>query len=288
MSKRKRLSRRQAWFFLFFLLSLLIALSLSAIVGNSGGKFDGKAFAITMAVTMAVFIAAYIVLSLPVVKGRIGEARVNGVLKGLSKKYGGHFIHDVMVKDEEGKTSQIDHVYVCQKGVFVIETKNYAGRIYGSRDSKQWTQTLAHGHSKNKLYNPVMQNYTHIKRLKEALSEEVEMVSAVVFVRGNIDYIESDGVYDLNGLRDLVDKSDFGYSEEKVELIASEIQSYKDNPVASKVEHVKRIKDKKEGIKEGVCPRCGGELVLRTSKKDGRQFYGCSNFPSCKFTLPIE
>ena len=142
--------------------------------------------------------------------------------------------------------------------------------------------------AKNKLYNPVMQNYTHIKRLKEVLSEEVDIVSAVVFVRGNIDYIESDDVYDLGGLKELVGKSDYGYSEEKVELIASEIQSYKDNPVASKEDHIKRTKDKVVEIKEGICSRCGGELVLRTSKKDGRQFYGCSNFPSCRFTLPIE
>ncbi len=38
-------------------------------------------------------------------------------------------------------------------------------------------------------------------------------------------------------------------------------------------------------IKMGIsCPRCDGELVQRISKKK-KVFYGCSNFPKCKFTL---
>ena len=35
-----------------------------------------------------------------------------------------------------------------------------------------------------------------------------------------------------------------------------------------------------------VCPRCGGQLVLRIAKKGdnaGNQFYGCSNFPKCRY-----
>ena len=35
-----------------------------------------------------------------------------------------------------------------------------------------------------------------------------------------------------------------------------------------------------------VCPRCGGQLILRTAKKGdnaGNQFYGCSNFPKCRY-----
>lgn len=40
-----------------------------------------------------------------------------------------------------------------------------------------------------------------------------------------------------------------------------------------------------------VCPKCGGELVLRTAKKGsniGSQFYGCSNYPNCKYTRNIQ
>jgi DNA topoisomerase-1 len=38
-------------------------------------------------------------------------------------------------------------------------------------------------------------------------------------------------------------------------------------------------------VKTGVsCPRCGFELVKKVSKKK-KVFYGCSNFPKCKFTV---
>lgn|GEM_PF-6642617 len=36
-----------------------------------------------------------------------------------------------------------------------------------------------------------------------------------------------------------------------------------------------------------ICPKCGATLVLRTAKKGvnaGSQFYGCSNYPNCKYT----
>ena len=48
---------------------------------------------------------------------------------------------------------------------------------------------------------------------------------------------------------------------------------------------------KKEEIaedEEKICPKCGGKLVLKTASKGanaGNQFYGCSNFPKCRYIL---
>jgi predicted RNA-binding Zn-ribbon protein involved in translation (DUF1610 family) len=39
------------------------------------------------------------------------------------------------------------------------------------------------------------------------------------------------------------------------------------------------------------CPKCGGEMVLRTAKSGanaGNQFWGCSNYPQCKSMLKYE
>ncbi|MDD2823462.1 MAG: type I DNA topoisomerase [Candidatus Daviesbacteria bacterium] len=33
---------------------------------------------------------------------------------------------------------------------------------------------------------------------------------------------------------------------------------------------------------DAICPDCGGEIVMRKTKK-GRPFYGCRNWPNCKF-----
>jgi predicted RNA-binding Zn-ribbon protein involved in translation (DUF1610 family) len=38
-----------------------------------------------------------------------------------------------------------------------------------------------------------------------------------------------------------------------------------------------------------VCPKCGGEMILRISKtgsKIGQKFWGCPNFPRCRSVLP--
>jgi hypothetical protein len=41
----------------------------------------------------------------------------------------------------------------------------------------------------------------------------------------------------------------------------------------------------------GICSRCGAPMVLRTTKKgdrQGEQFWGCSAFPKCRNTLPLN
>lgn len=37
-----------------------------------------------------------------------------------------------------------------------------------------------------------------------------------------------------------------------------------------------------KSISQGICPKCGGDITLRRSKK-GREFYGCSKYPECDF-----
>lgn len=34
------------------------------------------------------------------------------------------------------------------------------------------------------------------------------------------------------------------------------------------------------------CPKCGSKLVKRNSRKTGKSFYGCSNYPACDFAAP--
>ena len=48
-------------------------------------------------------------------------------------------------------------------------------------------------------------------------------------------------------------------------------------------EHVANIKETQEDLQNGICPRCGGQLVERTGKYG--EFFGCENYPKCKFIL---
>jgi len=74
----------------------------------------------------------------PVIKGWLGEKTVSLYLHMLPQtEYA--VMNDVILSTDTG-TTQIDHVVVSFYGIFVIETKNYKGWIYGNEDSEQWTQ----------------------------------------------------------------------------------------------------------------------------------------------------
>ena len=79
---------------------------------------------------------------------------------------------------------------------------------------------------------------------------------------------------------------------EKYEELTKEIELEKGN--TSKVEELKdnstEESSKKETEMRLICPKCGKQLVLRTARRGanaGRQFYGCSNFPKCRFIMNI-
>ena len=277
------------WAKVLTLIAMVIAVFVSLLVSFISGKgFDLKLFFIVLFSLAIVFGIGFGILCLPSVKGRIGEMRVNAKLKRLVKHNGGSMFHNVIVSGEDGKTSQIDHIYVCSQGVFVIETKNYAGRIYGKDDQQQWTQVLNYGRTKNKLYNPVKQNWTHIFRLMERLGNGLKFENFVVFVHGNIAYIESDYVHSLADLCHIPDDYAQALSQEEVEKISSGIESLTQEPTKTAKEHVQEIRQTQRTIEEGICPRCGGKLVLRKAKNTGNEFYGCSNYPKCKFTKKAD
>lgn len=99
-------------------------------------------------------------------KGELGEYKINFQIEGLPSEY--KYLADIMIKSKKGLT-QIDHVVVSPFGIFVIETKNYAGWIFGDQKDKYWTQTFYN--KKNRFYNPIRQNYGHVQALKELLEE---------------------------------------------------------------------------------------------------------------------
>ena len=91
--------------------------------------------------------------------------------------------HDLYVKKHNGKFSQIDLVVATKVGIIVLEVKDYSGWIFGAGNDSQWTQILAYGKRKYRLYNPIMQNSRHITDLKKQLRqfETVPFYSIVVF-----------------------------------------------------------------------------------------------------------
>ena len=62
----------------------------------------------------------------------------------------GMTLRNLYVPKENGETTEIDLVYITQKGVFVIESKNYSGWIFGNEKDQYWTASLSNGQKTGK------------------------------------------------------------------------------------------------------------------------------------------
>lgn len=113
-------------------------------------------------------------------KGELGEYKIDIQLSQLPKEF--MYLSDLLIKNSKSSTgfSQIDHVIITPYGLFVIETKNYQGTIYGGKDRKNW---LING--KFKMMNPLMQNYGHIEALKNFIDGKYHQyfISMVSFTK---------------------------------------------------------------------------------------------------------
>lgn len=98
---------------------------------------------------------------------------------------GAKFLFNTYIPKGNGETSEIDIICICHQGIFVFESKDYSGWIYGHETQEKWTQTFAHrrGVTKVRFNNPVRQNQTHIKYLRSYLQWEnyLPIWSVIVF-----------------------------------------------------------------------------------------------------------
>lgn len=185
----------------------------------------------------------------------------------------------------QGKTTEIDLLMIHEKGIFVFESKNYGGWIFGSADQLNWTQSFQNG-EKHTFYNPIRQNRTHIKALAEFLGKPMsEFTSYIVFSeRCTLKKVPEDTneviivrrPNMLKKLRAALKVAPIKYTHSDIKAMANKLQSLTNKDAAEKQQHIENIKNK--------CPFCGSELVLRNGQY-GR-FWGCSTYPKCKFTRP--
>ncbi len=234
-------------------------------------------------------------------KGKRGEMRVFSILSQLSDEY--TILNDLVLRTDKG-TTQIDHVVVSKYGVFTIETKNYRGEIYGDDKRQKWTQLIVTKVTyakkrwktytyvtKNNFYNPVKQSLGHAFRIKELLYAfpHVKIVPIVAFagdaILSNID-TRHHVVY-KEKLPEIIDRyKTICLTDNDVQAIIDILGNNNIREFLSDRQHVKNIRaaarKANKTINAGICPKCGGQLVKRRGKYGS--FYGCSNYPKCKFT----
>lgn len=116
-------------------------------------------------------------------KGRYGEYLTYRRLKAYESD-GGKFLFNCYLPKTDGKTTEIDVLLIHSTGIFVIESKNYSGWIFGKETASQWTQTLPNGRGKTQkehFYNPIKQNDTHIKWLTTLVGRHIPLYSVIAF-----------------------------------------------------------------------------------------------------------
>lgn len=222
----------------------------------------------------------------PWFKGLLGEALVKLAAKWRLPEDTYHRIHNVTLPTSDGST-QIDHIFVSRYGIFVVETKNMKGWIFGGENQAQWTQKIFK--KSFKFQNPLRQNYKHVKTLEAALDVPPESIHSVVVFAGEstfktampanvtagggyITYIKSFSVPVL--------------SEAQVKQAVSQIESGRLEPNReTHRQHVQHLKSRADTSADRKCPKCGEGMVLRKARRGanaGKEFWGCSGYPKCR------
>jgi len=237
-------------------------------------------------------------LKTPFMKGVFGELIVNLAAKFFLDKEKYHLFKNVTLLTEDG-TTQIDHVIVSRYGIFVLETKNMKGWIFGSPQQKTWTQKI-YRHT-SKFQNPLHQNYKHTQTLQSALGIEQDKIFSLVVFVGDSEFktpMPENVVYADGYIRFIKSKIQPILTDSEVQRICRKIESGRLKPSIKThidhVQHVRNIVEKKQQEPvakpilqntENVCPKCGEDMVLRTAKRgdnQGNKFWGCSDYPKCR------
>jgi ribosomal protein S27AE len=259
-------------------------MDLTSIIIQTIGKFW---YLIPLAIIAAVLKSSWF-------KGIAGEFIVNLSAKLFLNKEQYHLIKNVTLPTEDGST-QIDHIIVSKYGVFVVETKNMKGWIFGSPNQKTWTQKI-YKHS-NKFQNPLYQNYKHVKTLESLLGLNDQQIYSVIVFIGDSTFktdMPENVTYGGGYIRFIKSKNQPVLTDAEVNEITSKIEngrlvpSFKTN--REHVKHVRTIVAEKENHKDKACPKCGSSMVMRETKTGqniGKKFLGCSNFPKCRSIVDV-
>jgi hypothetical protein len=219
-------------------------------------------------------------------KGYVGELLVRLVVHLALDTRTYHRFHNVTLPTRDG-TTQIDHVFASPFGVFVLETKNMKGWIFGAENQSQWTQTIYK--RSFKFQNPLRQNYKHVKALEATLQVPAETIHSVVTFVGGATFKTAmpanvtrgaGFVSHIKSFRTIV------FTEPQLSTLLERLASGRLAPTLSTHrEHLRNLRSRSNLEADQLCPKCGSPLILRTAKTGvnaGRQFWGCSTFPKCR------
>lgn len=174
-------------------------------------------------------------------KGQIGEGQAFLRLDTINIPH--KLLTNVYLLREDGKTTEIDIIYINPKGVFIFECKNYSGKIYGGYDNYKWTQVIYNNYRKQFL-NPIIQNQIHIEAFHLAFPfvNQKNIYSYIMFGKDTI----------LNNMDADFPNGKIVTANELIEVITEDLNSKEDIFTEEMIEYLhKTIKEKSlKGVKK--------------------------------------
>lgn len=209
-----------------------------------------------------------------------------------------HILNNITVPHGNGST-QIDHIIVSKRGIFVVETKHYSGWIFGEENDKYWTQTFTR--SKHQFQNPIRQNYKHLLAIREIIGTlpNNTFFSSIVFTgTAKFKTLTPKNVFTSKQLIETIKEAPEIINKEQMMACIGKIeharyemtketdidhQNYltkkfgkKVKPTSSTDTTINKLNDSPVKVTKTPCIKCGNE----GSKKDN-EYWTCDLFPKC-------
>lgn len=242
-------------------------------------------------------------------KGESGELEVRNIIR----KIDGHkkILSNLYIPIPDGRTTEIDVLMIHESGIYLFESKNYSGWIFGNEKQQEWVQSFSNGRKSKKIHfpNPIIQNHVHMKWLQNFLRDNsFPFYSFIVFGNGcelkNVTITSGNhAVVEQYQLFDCVNRTALAHQgclqPEKIDELYEKLMPLTQKSLAEKEKHIENIREKyyfsfdeieNFDKKELKCPFCGSKLVMRkaaSGSHKGRHFIGCSNYPKCRYIQNI-
>lgn len=175
-------------------------------------------------------------------KGALGEYNVYKELESFPGKK--RFLFNLYLPLGQGST-EIDVIMLHRSGIYVFESKNYQGAVYGTEHQSQWCHCTKNKYS---FYNPISQNETHIRALRKILGEDYTYHNIIVFGNEASLHTDCENVVNLKKLKGLCHKIKRKSTGKRVNIRATFmlLRPYLYSSNKEKREHIKTIKRRTE------------------------------------------
>ena len=187
--------------------------------------------------------------------GVFGEYKIYLELKKF-KYRGSKILANLYIFNNEIDSTEIDLIMIDKTGIYVFESKNMSGAIYGKANDKLWTQRL--GNMSNSFQNPINQNVKHIKYLDNFLDNKYtdNIYSFIVFsercklrkvvYHDNVRVVKRENL--SYNIKNRINNSDNVFTKEQINDIYNKLKECINVSDETKIKHIENIKNKKNMI----------------------------------------